>query len=79
MQVLTEAAKISIIFWYYSHHLYKLKINYKWQYKLGRNLAKDVELDNIGATSKKKWGCSMLPDVQIHIVDMVLIVKLTCL
>jgi len=54
MQVLTEAAKISIIFWYYSHHLYKLKINYKWQYKLGRNLAKDVELDNIGATSKKK-------------------------
>jgi len=79
MQVLTEAAKVSITFWYYSHHLYKLKINYKWQYRPGRNLAKDVELDGIGATSEKKWGCSTLPDVQIHIVDMVLIVKLVCL
>jgi len=68
MQLSTEAAKVSITFWYHSDYLYKLNINYKWQYEPGRSLAEDIKLDGIRATSEKKWGCSTLPDVQIHII-----------
>lgn len=59
--------------------MYQFKINYKWRYEPGGSLARDIELDGIGATSEKKWGCSTLLDKQIHIVDMVLVVKVACL